>query len=192
MIVLDGTSLTCADVTAVGRRQAEVEIGAAGRARAGAAAMTARALTARRCRLRSDDWRRRQQGRADWPRRRGGDRAPARPQPRKRRRTADRARGEPCRTGGAGQPDRRGRLRRRPRCARRARRLREPRPRPPARRYDAIGTGDLAALAVTALCLLGERDWLAAEDAPAEDMGAPQPDSAWTRRTCSRSCPATR
>jgi histidine ammonia-lyase len=31
---------------------------------------------------------------------------------------------------------------------------------PPARVYGAIGTGDLAALAVTALCLLGERDWL--------------------------------
>jgi histidine ammonia-lyase len=27
-------------------------------------------------------------------------------------------------------------------------------------RYGAIGTGDLTALAVTALCLLGERDWL--------------------------------
>ena len=39
--------------------------------------------------------------------------------------------------------------------------------RPPARRYDGIGTGDLAALAVTALCLLGERDWLAR----AEDTG---------------------
>jgi histidine ammonia-lyase len=31
---------------------------------------------------------------------------------------------------------------------------------PPARRYGAIGTGDLTALAVTALCLLGEREWL--------------------------------
>ncbi len=32
----------------------------------------------------------------------------------------------------------------------------------PVPRYGAIGTGDLTALAVTALCLLGERDWLAA------------------------------
>jgi histidine ammonia-lyase len=31
---------------------------------------------------------------------------------------------------------------------------------PPAPVYGAIGTGDLTALAVTALCLLGERDWL--------------------------------
>ncbi len=30
----------------------------------------------------------------------------------------------------------------------------------PVRRYGAIGTGDLTALAMTALCLLGERDWL--------------------------------
>ncbi len=30
---------------------------------------------------------------------------------------------------------------------------------PPVRRYGAIGTGDLAALASTALCLLGERPW---------------------------------
>ena len=32
----------------------------------------------------------------------------------------------------------------------------------PVPRYGAIGTGDLTALAVTALCLLGERDWLPA------------------------------
>jgi histidine ammonia-lyase len=30
----------------------------------------------------------------------------------------------------------------------------------PVPRYGAIGTGDLTALAMTALCLLGERDWL--------------------------------
>ncbi|MEU7892614.1 aromatic amino acid ammonia-lyase [Nonomuraea sp. NPDC049152] len=30
---------------------------------------------------------------------------------------------------------------------------------PPARTYGAIGTGDLTALATTALCLLGEREW---------------------------------
>jgi histidine ammonia-lyase len=33
---------------------------------------------------------------------------------------------------------------------------------PPVPRYGAIGTGDLTALAATGLCLLGERDWLAA------------------------------
>ncbi|HWF81091.1 MAG TPA: aromatic amino acid ammonia-lyase [Streptosporangiaceae bacterium] len=32
----------------------------------------------------------------------------------------------------------------------------------PVPRYGAIGTGDLTALAVTALCLLGDRDWLPA------------------------------
>ena len=33
---------------------------------------------------------------------------------------------------------------------------------PPAYRYGAIGTADLTALASAALCLLGERDWIAA------------------------------
>ena len=33
----------------------------------------------------------------------------------------------------------------------------------PVPRYGAIGTGDLTALAVAALCLLGERDWLPAQ-----------------------------
>ncbi len=37
----------------------------------------------------------------------------------------------------------------------------------PVPRYGAIGTGDLTALAATALCLLGERDWLGGQ--------APQP-----------------
>jgi histidine ammonia-lyase len=37
---------------------------------------------------------------------------------------------------------------------------------PPAPVYGAIGTGDLTALAATALCLLGERDWLPGEAAP--------------------------
>jgi histidine ammonia-lyase len=34
---------------------------------------------------------------------------------------------------------------------------------PPAAVYGAIGTGDLTALAAAALCLLGERDWLPAQ-----------------------------
>lgn len=37
----------------------------------------------------------------------------------------------------------------------------------PVPRYGAIGTGDLTALAVTALCLLGERDWVFPPDQPA-------------------------
>jgi histidine ammonia-lyase len=35
----------------------------------------------------------------------------------------------------------------------------------PVPRYGAIGTGDLTALAVAALCLLGERDWLQSPEA---------------------------
>ncbi len=42
----------------------------------------------------------------------------------------------------------------------------------PVPRYGAIGTGDLTALAVTALCLLGERDWLM-PDEPAEQPRFP-------------------
>jgi histidine ammonia-lyase len=45
---------------------------------------------------------------------------------------------------------------------------------PPVPVYGAIGTGDLTALAVTALCLLGERDWLPAGGAqPRFELAAP-------------------
>jgi histidine ammonia-lyase len=37
---------------------------------------------------------------------------------------------------------------------------------PPVPRYGAIGTGDLTALAATGLCLLGERDWMAGSGPP--------------------------
>jgi histidine ammonia-lyase len=37
----------------------------------------------------------------------------------------------------------------------------------PVRQYGAIGTGDLTALAMTALCLLGERDWTPPPDVAA-------------------------
>jgi histidine ammonia-lyase len=47
MIVLGGTSLTCAEVAAIGRRLASVEIGEEGRVRAGAAAALARAAAER-------------------------------------------------------------------------------------------------------------------------------------------------
>ncbi len=43
----------------------------------------------------------------------------------------------------------------------------------PVRRYRAIGTGDLTALAMTALCLFGERDWLPATDRPPRFALAP-------------------
>ncbi len=45
MIVLDGESVTCADVAAIGRREATARIGEAGRDRAEAAARTMRTLT---------------------------------------------------------------------------------------------------------------------------------------------------
>ncbi len=47
----------------------------------------------------------------------------------------------------------------------------------PVPRYGAIGTGDLTALAVAALCLLGERDWLlpaAWPDRPAAERARPR------------------
>jgi histidine ammonia-lyase len=46
--------------------------------------------------------------------------------------------------------------------------------RPPARSYGAIGTGDLTALASTALCLLGERDWLVPEPGQVAPGGQPR------------------
>ena len=42
---------------------------------------------------------------------------------------------------------------------------------PPIRRYGAIGTGDLTALATTALCLIGERPWFGSGDAGLGDVG---------------------
>src|SRR5262245_7699530 len=45
MVELNGTSLTCAEVAAIGRRQTGVEIGAAGLHRATLAAAAARAMT---------------------------------------------------------------------------------------------------------------------------------------------------
>jgi len=47
----------------------------------------------------------------------------------------------------------------------------------PVPRYGAIGTGDLTALAVAALCLLGERDWIEAVPAPSRERQGPPPRS---------------
>ena len=44
---------------------------------------------------------------------------------------------------------------------------------PPVPRYGAIGTGDLTALAATGLCLLGERDWLRGQRPAAALRAAP-------------------
>ncbi len=167
MIVLDGTSLTCADVAAIGRRQAAVEIGAAGRARASAAATTARALTARGAVYGRTTGVGANKGIQVGP----GDAAGT--GLRLVRSHASGAgpliapevslaalavRANQIGAGGSGVDP--GVLDVLAECVNRALR-------PPARRYDAIGTGDLAALAVTALCLLGERDWLEPESAGA-------------------------
>ena len=44
----------------------------------------------------------------------------------------------------------------------------------PAAKYGAIGTSDLTALAMTALCLLGERDWVPAPGTAAPETAAPR------------------
>ncbi len=46
--------------------------------------------------------------------------------------------------------------------------------RPPARRYGGIGTGDLPALAVTVLCLRGERNWLLPDGSSSAPAGSPR------------------
>jgi histidine ammonia-lyase len=168
MVILDGTSLTCAEVAAIGRQLAAVEIGAAGRARASAAATTARALTEHGAVY----------GRTTGV---GANKVvqvgPGDGQGTGLRLVRSHASGagpliapevslaalavrvNQIGAGGSGVDP--GVLDVLADCVNRGLR-------PPARRYDAIGTGDLAALAVTALCLLGERDWLAAGGTPAE------------------------
>ena len=165
MIVLDGTSLTCAGVAAIGRRLAGVEIAAAGWDRASAAAQTARVATQRAAAA----------GRAVYGRTTGvGFQRGIEVTPEDRpvvglrliRSHASGAgpalepeiglsmlavRANQIAAGGSGVDP--GVLAVLADCVNRGFR-------PPARRYGAIGTGDLAALAMTALCLLGERDWL--------------------------------
>jgi len=179
MIVLDGTSLTCADVAAVGRRLAGVEIGPAGFRRASAAAQTARALTEQAVAA----------GRAVYGRTTGvgfnrnievipDDKRPV--GLRLIRSHASGAgpllapevglamlavRANQIAAGGSGVEP--GVLSVLADCVNRGFR-------PPARRYGGIGTGDLTALATTALCLLGDRDWLAADCGPTTPDGQPR------------------
>lgn len=179
MIVLDGTSLTCADVAAVGRRLAGVEIGAAGLRRATAAAETARALTAQALAA----------GRAVYGRTTGvGFNRSIDVIPEDERSVGLRlvrshasgagpllapevglamlaVRANQIAAGGSGVEP--GVLSVLAGCVNSGFR-------PPARRYGAIGTGDLTALATTALCLLGERDWHAAGDGPEPPGGQPR------------------
>ena len=161
MIVLDGTSLTCADVAAIGRRHAQVEIGAPGRARAAAAAETVRALPAHAVYGRTTGV-----GANKSVQVRGGDVATGLRLARSHASGAGpliapevslgmlAVRANQLAAGGAGVDA--GVLDVLAECVNGGLR-------PPIRRYGAIGTGDLPALAVTALCLLGERDWLGAD-----------------------------
>jgi len=186
MIVLDGTSLTCAEVAAIGRRQAQVAIGAAGRTRAAAAAAAARTLTADRAvyglttgvgankimQVGPGDV---QEAGLRLARSHASGAGPLLTPEVCLAMLAVRA--NQIAAGGAGVDP--GVLDALAECVNRALL-------PPARRYGAIGTGDLAALSVTALCLLGERDWRpsgagAAEPGPAgpdfvaEDVGGRTP-----------------
>ncbi len=160
MIVLDGTSLTCADVAAIGRRLAQVDIGEAGRTRAREAAAAARALTAERAVYGRTTGvganKTMQVGAGDGPetglrlvRSHASGAGPLIATEVSLAMLAVRA--NQIAAGGSGVDS--GVLDALTACVNRGLR-------PPARRYGAIGTGDLAALAVTALCLLGERDWL--------------------------------
>jgi histidine ammonia-lyase len=176
MIVLDGMSLTCADVAAIGRRQAGVEIAAAGWHRASAAAETARAITEQATAA----------GRPVYGRTTGvGFNRSVEVVPDDERAVGLRlvrshasgagplldpeiaiamlaVRANQIAAGGSGVEP--GVLSALADCVNGGFR-------PPARRYGAIGTGDLTALATTALCLLGEQDWLLA-DTSLEPPGA--------------------
>ncbi len=178
LIVLDGISLTCADVATIGRRAARVEIAAAGHERAAIAARVARAVSAGRDiygrssgvganrALRVDDADAQAHG-LRLLRSHAGDAGPLLEPEVGLALLAVRA--NQIAAGGSGVDA--SVLEVLADCVNRGLR-------PPARVYGAIGTGDLAALAVTALCLLGERDWLPdpAEGAdPADRPAASQP-----------------
>jgi histidine ammonia-lyase len=165
MIVLDGTALTCAEVAAIGRQLAPVEIGDAGRVRASAAALAARAAAQRAI----------EAGGAVYGRTTGvgfnrgievteGDQrlsglrllrshaaGAGPPLPPEIGLSMLAVRANQIAAGGSGVHP--GVLDVLAECVNRGFR-------PPALRYGGIGTGDLAPLAVTGLCLLGERDWL--------------------------------
>jgi histidine ammonia-lyase len=165
MIVLDGTSLTCAEVAAIGRRLAAVEIGEEGSVKAGAAAALARTAAERAVeaggavygRTTGVGYNRRVEVAVDDQQLSGlrllrshaaGAGPPLQPEVGLAMLAV---RANQIAAGGSGvDPGVLGVL---ADCVNRGFR-------PPALRYGAIGTGDLTALAATGLCLLGERDWL--------------------------------
>jgi histidine ammonia-lyase len=168
MIVLDGTALTCAEVAAIGRRLAPVEIGEEGRARASAAAIAARAAAEdavasggavygrttgvgynRGIEVAADD--QRLSGLRLLRSHAAGAGPPLAPEVGLAMLAV---RANQLAAGGSGVDP--GVLDVLAECVNRGFR-------PPAVRYGAIGTGDLTTLAAAGLCLLGERDWLAPE-----------------------------
>jgi histidine ammonia-lyase len=167
VIVLDGTSMTCADVAAIGRRLSHVEIGRLGRARAEAAALAARAVQAHGVYGRTTGVGANKSVQVG-----AGDASAGLRLARSHASGAGplvapeislgmlAVRANQIAVGGAGIDPRV--LEVLADCVNRGLR-------PPVRRYGAIGTGDLPALAATVLCLLAERDWLDA------DIGTPQP-----------------
>lgn len=162
MIVLDGVSLTCADVAAVGRRQANVTIDRAGWERAAAAAQVARsAAEGRYGRTTGVGANRGLPVRADDAHAHGlrlvrSHAAGAGPLLAGEIGIAMLAvRANQIAAGGSGVDP--GVLDVLADCVNTGLHA-------PARVYGAIGTGDLTALAMTALCLLGERDWLPPDD----------------------------
>jgi len=175
VIVIDGTSLTCVDVAAIARRRAGVEMAKAGWDRAAAAAAAARALTATRgvygrttgvganrgIGVEDDDAR--THG-LRLVRSHAGGAGPLLAPELGIAMLAVRA--NQIAAGGSGVDP--GVLDVLADCVNGSWQ-------PPIRRYGGIGTGDLAALATTALCLLGERDWLPPPDASAVRHGPDQP-----------------
>jgi histidine ammonia-lyase len=162
VIVLDGASLTCGDVAALARRTESAAIGRPGWERASAAAELARALTAgrgiygRTTGVGANRGTQVADGDAAAHGLRlirshaggGGDLLPA-----ELGRAMLAVRANQIAAGGSGVDP--GVLRVLADCVNGGLW-------PAAPVYGAIGTGDLTALAVTALCLLGERDWLPA------------------------------
>ena len=168
MIVLDGTALTCAEVAAIGRRLAPVEIAEEGRTRAGAAAFAARAAAEHAVttggavygRTTGVGYNRGIEVAAEDQRLSGlrllrshaaGAGPPLAPEVGLAMLAV---RANQIAAGGSGVDP--GVLDVLAECVNRGFR-------PPAVRYGAIGTGDLTSLAAAGLCLLGERDWLAPE-----------------------------
>jgi histidine ammonia-lyase len=167
MIVLDGTSLTCADVAALGRQTAQASISRDGWERAAAAAEVARTVAAsqevygrttgvganRGLSVSHSDASAHGMRLIRSHAGGGGELVPA-----ELGLAMLAVRANQIAAGGSGvDPGLLGVL---ADCVNRGLW-------PPVPVYGGIGTGDLTALAVTALCLLGERDWLPRPDSQA-------------------------